>query len=502
MESLALPSPMPPSIRSTQRAPQSCTACYARKVKCSREIPCRACISRGAASSCRREVVRVRGQLRTAGSSNANPTYEALLQENARLSALVASRDASATSTDSNMLHGPTYDMTEQHEKRLFRLIGETIRKRGVFNDTDVCMPSMECSEALVHHARIWTSWIHFAFFFPDFQQLHSQFWQHFSPACSSSLSEHDPLWLAIYFSVLSSTLLFVDEEEFLRMNPPRREQEALLRNWYDSALYFLDRGDFMQKQDITVVRTIVVLGIVATNIGDTCRHSNLWACALRIAEQLKLGSDECNTLETVLEREVRRRLWWTLVLCEWLPCPTRTPCINDTDFDCDLPADVDDEQLQATTIGNVRFRRSGPRPVQYHIAMSRVAIIFYQLRSKIRLRRWSAPEIAQFVFSADDQLASLIGELPTHLQNDEPETPATLERDAANPWIPWQKKSLTMVLLYHRIAINRILQTHWLEGSTNYARARSICLSSAVAILNSATTDAAPTDISRMRPW
>lgn len=488
---------MPSSIRSTQRAPLSCTACYARKVKCSRQIPCRACISRGTASECRRETVRVRGQLRTANSPSSNPSYETLLQENARLSALLAAREIS---TDPNAPHNAVVDITEQYERRLFLTVGQSRQPRSVFLDSHVRIPSMGCSHALIQHGRVWTSWIHFAFFFPEFQREHAQFWQRFT--VSSSLSAEDPLWLAIYFSVLSSTLLFMDETEFVSSRPPCTEQESLLRNWYDSALYFLDKADFMQRSTIAVPRAIAILGIVATNIGDTHRHSNLWACAIRVAKELNLGSDQENRNETMVQRESRRRLWWTLVLCEWLPCPPRMPCISDVDFDCELPADIDDEQLQATNLGGLRSIRKGPRPIQYHIAMSKIAIIFYQLQSKMRLRRWAAAEIAQFIFFADDQLATLIGELPQHLQNDESETPATLERDSAYPWIPWQKRSLTMVLLYHRIAINRILQSHWLEGSTNHSRARSICLQSAVAIIRSALAGTEPPDFSRMRPW
>ncbi|GME45935.1 hypothetical protein GTA08_BOTSDO08008 [Neofusicoccum parvum] len=328
------------------------------------------------------------------------------------------------------------------------------------------------------------------------FQQEHDQFWLRYSSP--SSLNNEDPLWLAIYFSVLSSTLLFMDDTEFTQSTPPIPDQQALLRNWYDSALYFLDKGDFLQKTRLSVVQAITILGIVATNIGDTCRHSNLWACAIRMAQQLHLGSDRANLHESPVARESRRRLWWTLVLCEWLPIPARTPCIADTDFACALPADVDDGQLLRG--GRAQPGSPAPRPIQYHVAMGRVAIIYYRLRSKMRLRRWPAADVAAFVVAADDQLAALIGDLPVHLQNDEPATAETRERDAALPWIPWQKKSLAMVLLYHRIAVNRVLQTHWLEGSTNYARARSICLSSAVAIVKSALAGMA--DFSRLRPW
>lgn len=54
---------MEDSIRNTQRAPLSCISCYKRKVKCDKKIPCGQCIRRGATSTCRREQVKVKGQL-------------------------------------------------------------------------------------------------------------------------------------------------------------------------------------------------------------------------------------------------------------------------------------------------------------------------------------------------------------------------------------------------------------------------------------------------------
>lgn len=52
--------------RVSQRAPASCKQCTRRKVKCSKQIPCAACIARGAAEECSRETVVL--------SKQANPT--------------------------------------------------------------------------------------------------------------------------------------------------------------------------------------------------------------------------------------------------------------------------------------------------------------------------------------------------------------------------------------------------------------------------------------------
>jgi hypothetical protein len=188
-------------------------------------------------------------------------------------------------------------------------------------------------------------------------------------------------------------------------------------------------------------------------------------------------------------------------VICEWISIPLRKPCINDLDFNCQLPADINDAQLLESDLGLVPTPTPEPRPVQYHIIMAKVATIHHQLHAKLRLRRWSPAGIAEFVIQADSQLADIVDQIPSHLQADNGSANHHAEDiEHVLPWIPNQRTSLAMVLLYYRLAINRILQTYWLEGSTNFARARSICLSSAIGVIRSATSG----DITfrRLRSW
>jgi hypothetical protein len=44
-------------MRVTQRAPQSCVQCTSRKLRCSKQIPCKNCMDRGTAEQCHREAV-------------------------------------------------------------------------------------------------------------------------------------------------------------------------------------------------------------------------------------------------------------------------------------------------------------------------------------------------------------------------------------------------------------------------------------------------------------
>ncbi|PVH99935.1 hypothetical protein DM02DRAFT_493999, partial [Periconia macrospinosa] len=132
---------------------------------------------------------------------------------------------------------------------------------------------------------------------------------------------------------------------------------------------------------------------------------------------------------------------------------------------------------------------------------MARIACVYHQLHAKIRLRRWSPSGIANFVIEADDELATIIEQLPLHLQYDEEgATHDQQELETHYPWIVTQKTSLAMVLLYYRLAINRVLQGYWLEGSMNFARARSVCISSAVGMIDSANSTAGT--FNRLRTW
>lgn len=482
-------------IRSTQRAPKSCTACYARKIKCSREVPCRACVHRGSPAECKREVVRVKGRLRTADTSQSSPTYADLLQENLRLRALLTGQ-MSGTDTESLDHRQSLADKTEYYEIQLFALAEQFPEPRRVWREEDILLPSQTCSNAILAIAPQWTFWVHFSLCIPEFNREHDEFWRLHS--AQRSLDVVEPLWMAVYFGVLASTLLYMPDEIIAATLPPSSDYELLLRNWYHSSLFFLDKGDFTRTPHINTVKAITILGLFMHNMGDISRHRTLRTVALTMAQQLELGNDSAHPDDSFSEQQMRRRLWWTLVICEWLPVPFRTPCINDVDFECQLPENVDDDEL--TSPSSQRLSRSKPRPIQYHIIMAKLAMIYYRFRYKLRIRQWPAEEVTQLVLAADEELANLIGDLPRFLQVEEPPTDITNERDAQNPWIKWQKQSLAMVFLYYRIAINRVLQQYWLQGSPNKARVRAICLSSAQAIISSIV--AKELDLSKFRQW
>ncbi|KAK7427779.1 hypothetical protein QQZ08_005717 [Neonectria magnoliae] len=408
-------------IRSTQRAPRACTACYKAKVKCDKTIPCGRCVARGIAQDCRREVVRVQGEIHGTTRVSPNLSWDDLVHENCRLRAIITNLPAherGGQPTAQAPLTNPFGAKGGDFETQLFQAVDHSSTPRTVASTADIILPSSESSDRILVHAVEWTFWHHCSLLVPEFKSEHDRFWDDY--AQTQSLEVAHPLWLAIYFSVLASELLFMGDDDLISFDLPEMQYASLLRNWYDSALYFLDRADFVQNLDIR----------------STTSH------------------------------------------------------------------EVDDAELcnVAALGGKSKLPKSKPRPVQYHIAMIKLAKICYQIKFRLRISRWQANEIAEFVFTADEQLALLISNLPSHLQFDEKQSATSIGRDRLLPWIPWQRISITKALLYYRMVIGRLLQAHWLDGSIGGTRTRAICISSAQGLIN--TTRGESMDPSKMRPW
>jgi len=71
-----------------------------------------------------------------------------------------------------------------------------------------------------------------------------------------------------------------------------------------------------MKRDDVLTVQIIAVLGICFNTLGEYKLYKNLWSCAIRIAQ--RLGMDKPIVTNLTIRPELCRRLWWTLILCEW----------------------------------------------------------------------------------------------------------------------------------------------------------------------------------------
>ena len=100
-------------------------------------------------------------------------------------------------------------------------------------------------------------------------------------------------------------------------------------RMWYEASLQELHRIGFLRTPRIESIQTILILTLCTSNNGD---HQQEWvmlgACVnmARAIEMHRLGTEHSfepslvtrPEWATPADRELGRRLWWNIVICDW----------------------------------------------------------------------------------------------------------------------------------------------------------------------------------------
>lgn len=98
---------------------------------------------------------------------------------------------------------------------------------------------------------------------------------------------------------------------------------------WYEATLRELNRSNFFSKPQLSTVQALGILGLLHRNFGEMYREYFLLGLAINVARTLGLDhlSQEGNNVQAFgkacrwkerADRELSRRLWWTLVICDW----------------------------------------------------------------------------------------------------------------------------------------------------------------------------------------
>ncbi|KAH7069735.1 hypothetical protein BKA63DRAFT_421097 [Paraphoma chrysanthemicola] len=493
------------SIRTTQRAPRSCIPCSSRKVKCDKSMPCATCIRRGKPESCIREMVIVRGEVTAYRDERQLPTYEELRCENERLRQEMEIMKAQQTgpwshghalgiddhSTGVSYRHTQWKKHFDEDQDGLERQLWHNLasdhpaEKSSVTCWSDITLPTPLCSKQLIDYDEKWNSWVHYALEYPQFRDECDSFMA--ARTSGTALEQMDPFWLAVYFSVLSAALLMMDHgaaEELTGLEPSGHHLRS--KTWYDAAVFCLHEAEFIRVPNVRSVQAIAILGICFNNFGDSELGNNMWTSALQIAKRIGLDTPVSEAAGKCLSKEAQHRLWWTLVICEWLIVPYRSPAVDDFDFDVPYPTAQRTSPLAGSD-------RSVEHPVHYHVFMARASKAYYRFRRTVRMRVDSLDSMIQAVRDADEELAGIIETLPTHLQ---PDAYGANQQDelrhmrSSDSWVTWQRFDVTVVLLHLRIRINRTLQDQWLSATdhnhTDWARTVSVRSAISVIWINS----------------
>jgi hypothetical protein len=130
----------------------------------------------------------------------------------------------------------------------------------------------------------------------------------------------------------------------------------------FDKSREMLYKSEFMDKHKLTSVQTICLLVQVAHNFDKSDLICVLVSSAIRIAQCLnlhRLGLDDPGAgVNEVIDREVRKRVWWFLVRYDWLQIPFQNTCqIHYSQFNTPMPANCHDDEERMINDDRVNVR-------------------------------------------------------------------------------------------------------------------------------------------------
>ncbi|CAN9154446.1 unnamed protein product [Alternaria alternata] len=517
-------------IKTSQRVSRSCVECSRRKIRCDKKSPCNPCVRRNAGNSCRRPIVRVRGQLTVYADSDAGSAedvqLEDLLRERGALRAQIAELETAlalskpcahsrtSESTDYSAPSASLEDLVPAFEQFDIGITTNGPREGGEKDLIDslyepaadpiyLLLPSKDASVQLVTFSLHRLGWLHCAVDADVFFGEHKDFWQ--STQLGTGIERERRPWLVVYLAVLAVGILYSDPEEIPdvtqlpQLGMPLADPVSIAvhtsRLWYEAALKELERYGFAGSPSLPVVQALSVLTLCHSNFGEHQREwlitgfaTNMARCLdmHKLGNEVNISRDLCRRPEwsTPSQRELGRRLWWACVIRDWLASWSRPPSISPASFCCYVStiSRQDDYILPRGLMTDSPASHESntlapPSPAHYHSIMCRVSYIIY-----LYIKANTHQTNLKFI-KAIEEVETVRRDLPLHLSPSFPANEDDRIWESQHPWIPFQRYLIHYVLDFITLTIARVLIPK--DAEDDPINSRHLALQSANRILN-----------------
>ncbi|RAH75893.1 putative C6 transcription factor [Aspergillus japonicus CBS 114.51] len=499
--------------RKRPRPSYSCMECTRRKLRCSKQIPCSACVERGVAQYCRRRtgssVSEARDPSPVFGASSTRripddrgtpsviPCSDAINNLSpASHSSPVRTQQGNITTSPMNPdtidVHCAVPMLQESRPRRrvvdnvnedaavmleFLALSRQRVSQIAQIDQTHIRGQSSILTEAyellftlkqvrtMMAYHQDCISWIHNVVHLPTFRdQCESLF---------ADPTKVQPCWLALYYAMLAVTLYHADPGILQEIDIPSSTQMSEL--CYQKSLDSLHRADFMINHNILSIQAICLLIYVGHNLGQSDRISVLLASAVRIAQCLCLhrlgstsgeGADEAQRTQSarqqwLIDREVSKRVWWFLVRQDWLQIPfNNTYTIHPTQFNTPMPANCEEDvDLMFSTAGIIEHDQEHFTQGSYTMVLNHVAVLIWKTQDKMCQQGHpnkvddGLRKLYTEVIQADRDLRELMNKMPSFFRG--PTTSSSMQE----VHIKFQREVLFLALAHKFYSVHRHFQ-------------------------------------------
>jgi hypothetical protein len=336
-------------IRKTQRQPLACRHCTRARLRCSKDIPCTRCQTKGLA--CSREAVIVASRSRRvahnqrssselplqpnctdAGDSGQNEDMET--QSNGLHDRQLVLNNGLSPSRSPPVVTSPQFEDLPtaieglawgRHQCHQYphtgcrRPIRHLSGSEQYFTEDNLLtmLPNLATSRVLVNFHLEQLAWYHNTIHVPTFMACCEAFWL--------SGVMPDPQWLPLYLSVLAVSMwTLINSPSYMRnieLSP--RDCRAM----FELATTKIFQTNSLGRHTVYSIQAICICAMVANVLDSSDQMTVLVNAAIRIAQCLGLhripDEPEISTdWPTTVHREVGRRIWWKLVELDYHSMP------------------------------------------------------------------------------------------------------------------------------------------------------------------------------------
>ncbi|KAI1079035.1 fungal-specific transcription factor domain-containing protein [Whalleya microplaca] len=206
----------------------------------------------------------------------------------------------------------------------------------------------------------------------------------------SSSRPQLPPARSALFFAIYFAAVTSLSPEACLtHLSTPRTD---LLQLFQAALEHSLTQADYLNSDNLETLQalTLYVATLRATPQGARSRASwALVALPIRLAQALNLHRDGAGARFPPLEAELRRRLWWQLIVLDIRASEDRgtTTVVARDSYDTRLPLNVNDEDFAPGGVAQPVERR-GPTDATFSLCTAQSSGIFLYLAHAQRTGR------------------------------------------------------------------------------------------------------------------
>ncbi|WWC73652.1 uncharacterized protein I206_107624 [Kwoniella pini CBS 10737] len=323
-------------------------------------------------------------------------------------------------------------------------------------------VPGRRMADGLVE---LYFRWTRYKMNKASFMRRYNKFFDHIgrNPTCPKV--DADTLkWLPLMFIVLAIATLSATHELV-----PRDDQSGWSRRFYGSARSGLEYAKALQRDNLDVL----FAGLLASRYMLLTRRPAEGSTPLTTAFQVGLYRD--GTVLNITDKkeiEIRRRAWSMLYhLDRTISLLVGRPAsISDAHTDTQIPANLDDEEVESGDFDPAGHPLTKPTQYTYVIVRHRLA----EIMGRIAYHTFTIqlPDYAN-VLNLDRELLSWRDALPPFFSMSNPDT----SLDAKFPYLFVQRHLLASEWYYTRITLNRpyLLRRKPQDGRYSYSKSAAI---------------------------